>query len=344
MSAGEPVRRVIFRDFPRATKLLDTDDPRDGWRLSRLWGGYPDLEWTFGIFRERISALEGIAPAYFYEDLTWFETARRLIRIGSVLLSRNVPTFPSVGLGFDYFDSAYRSIDGRLTDGAPFRGRHAVATIDHEDENEIRFPNSWNPPYWGDSGFGYITRGYFEKHVDAVLTRWSAAGGPSQALNRCMERETTLRLPEEERFVHCWAEARNVFWTQQVSTDTQTFTMLNWVVYSMDTGGPVEVIEVRDGDEAVGRAHCFLGDEPTLRELFVLPTRRREGIGTLITETAAQWMRDMGYSDLRAWLREADARQRVIGGPLALAASLGASWEDVAMRRPNVVKIARRRL
>lgn len=120
--------------------------------------------------------------------------------------------------------------------------------------------------------------------------------------------------------------------------------MLNWVVYSMETGGPVEVIEVRDGDKAVGRAHCFLGDEPTLRELFVLPTRRREGIGTLITETAAQRMRDMGYSDLRAWLREADARQRVIGGPLALAASLGASWEDVAMRRPNVVKIARRRL
>lgn len=344
MSADDPVRRVIFRDFPRAKRLLEDADPRSGWRLAREWGGYPDLEWTFGIFSERIAALEAVIPAYFYEDLSSFDTARRLIRIRNVLLSRRVPTFPSVGLGFEYFDSAYRSVDGRLVDGTPFRGRHSVATIDHENEEEIRFPNTWKPPYWGDHGYGYITRDYFEKHVDQVYTRWSAAGGPSASLTRCLAQEATQRLLEEERFVHCWARARNIFWTQEVSTDAQAFTMLNWTVLSMDTGGPVEVIEVRDGEEVVGRAHCFIEAEPTLRELFVLPSRRREGIGTLIAETATEWVRDTGHSELLIWLREADARERVAGAALAFGDSLGAAWEDVEMRRPNIVKIARKKL
>lgn len=284
-------------------------------------------------------------PAYFYEDIHDFETARLLIRLSSVLISRGEPSYPSVGLAFEYFDSAYRVVDGRLrSDDTPFRGRHAVVAWDHADEDETRFVHSWDPPLWGDGGYGYISRQYFERHVDAVYARWSASGGPSIAFKRCMERAETLRLPAEERLPHCWP-ARNTFWTQEVGADDRAFTMLNWRVYSMAMGALVEVIEVRDENEVVGRAHlCYDEHTPTLRELFVHPGRRREHIGSLLEGTVAEWVRDQGGSILQIWLREADARERIIGAPLAFAAALGYEWEDAQMSRPNVVKIARRTL
>lgn len=310
-----------------------------------MWGGYPELEWTFGIFHERITALAGRVPAYFYEDIHDFETARLLVRVSNVLLSQHQPSYPSVGIAFAYFDSAYRVPDGRLRcDDTPFRGRHAVVAVDHADEDEIRFVNSWDPPYWGDGGFGYVTREYFECHVDAVHARWSASGGTCPEFVTCMERADTKRLPAGEQLVHCWASARNTFTTQEVGTEHQRLTMLHWRVYSMAVSHPVEVIEIRDENEVLARAHLFQGGPPTLRELFVRPNRRREGIGHLLAETVAGWTRDAGHGELRIWLREADARERIIGAPLAFAAALGFEWEDVEMRRPNVVKIARRTL
>jgi GNAT superfamily N-acetyltransferase len=159
-----------------------------------------------------------------------------------------------------------------------------------------------------------------------------------------MERAEATGVPEGERLVRCWP-SRNEFWTQTVGTYARPFTMLNWNVYSMDTGALVEVIEVRDENQIVGRAHIFYDEHaPTLRELFVRPDRRREGVGMLLESTAAAWARDKGADTLQIWLRAADARERLIEAPLGFASSLGYEWKDVEMRRPNVVKIARRSL
>jgi GNAT superfamily N-acetyltransferase len=350
MSADEPsgdelVDRPIAPDFPGPPRVGTVAEGQEGWRLSREWGGYPELEWTFGIFRERITAFGGRTRAYFYEDIHDFETTRLLVRLSSVLISQHQPSYPSVGVAFEYFDSAYRVPDGRLLcDDTPFRGRHAVVAWDHADEDEIRFVNSWDPPYWGDGGYGYITREYFDRQVDAVHARWSASGGTCPEWVSCMERAETQRLPEQERLVHCWASARNTFTTQEVATPHRSFTMLHWRAYSMAVPVAVEVIEIRDENEVVGRAHLFHENVPTLRELFVRPGRRREAIGYLLEGTVAEWARAEGHDELRIWLREADARERIIGAPLAFATALGYEWEDVQMRRPNVVKIARRSL
>jgi GNAT superfamily N-acetyltransferase len=344
MNAEEPRKLVIASHFPGPPEVGTAGDGHDGWRLSRLWGGYPELEWTFGVFGERVKALGGQIPAYFYEDVADFDTARWLVRMGSALVHRREPSYPSVGLGFEYLDSAYRVVDGHLVcDGGPFRGRHSVAAVDHTDMEEIKFANSWDPPRWGDGGFGYVSREYFDRHVDAVHARWSASGGPSLAFKRCMERAERLSFPSKERLVKCWP-MRNDFWTQEVATADRSFTMLNWAVYSVDNGALVDVIEIRDKNEVVGRAHLHHDEVPTLRELFVRPERRREGVGSLLEGTAAEWARDYGCGAMQIWLREADARERIIGAPIAFAASRGYDWEDVEMRRPNVVKIARRTL
>jgi GNAT superfamily N-acetyltransferase len=342
---GFHARNLIFSSFPGPPKIGTAPEGHPGWRLGREWGGYPEFEWTFGIFVERVNAFGGRLRAHFYDDLSDFDTARLLIRVSNILLGQREPSYPTVGVSFEYFDSAYRVVDGRLPcDDTPLRGRHAVATVDHADPDEIKFPNTWDPPRWGDAGFGYVTREYFERHVDSVWTRWSASGGPSIPFMRCMERAVADGVPEDERLVRCWP-TRNEFWTQTVGTSARPLTMLNWNVYSMNTGGLVEVIEIRDENQIVGRAHMFDDERaPTLRELFVHPNRRREGVGQILEGTAAEWARDKGADTLQVWLREADARERLIEAPLRFASSLGYEWEDVEMRRPNVVKIARRSL
>jgi GNAT superfamily N-acetyltransferase len=160
-----------------------------------------------------------------------------------------------------------------------------------------------------------------------------------------METARTRRLPEEERMIDCWARARNVFWQQMVGDEEHPFTMLNWQVYSVADGSLVDVIEMRDQDEIVGRTHLYYDEEnASIRELFVRPTRRREYIGSILEGTAAEWARNLGAKTLSIWLGEADARERLLPAPEAFAVSHGYEWEDVEMRRPNVVKIARRNL
>lgn len=341
----EPARNLIFSSFPGPPTIGTAAHGHSAWRLGRQWGGYPELEWTFGIFLERVRAFGGRLRADFYDDLSDFDTTRLLIRVSNLLLRQREPSYPSVGVSFEYFDSAYRVKDGRLRcDDTPFRGRHSVATVDHDDPDEIKFPNTWDPPRWGDGGYGYITREYFQQHVDSVWTRWSASGGPSIPFRRCMERAEAKGIPEEEHLVRCWP-THNEFWTQTVGTRDRPLTMLNWNVYSLEARTLVEVIEVRDENQILGRAHlCYDEHAPTLRELFVHPDRRREGVGLILEGTAAESARDKGAVALQIWLRPADARERLIDAPLGFARTLGYEWEDVAMRRPNVVKIARRNL
>jgi GNAT superfamily N-acetyltransferase len=298
--SADPRRLDIVPFFPAAPKVGTAPEGREGWKLCREWGGYPELEWTFGIFRERILAFGGTLPAYFYEELSDFDTARTLLRYSSHLQMKRSRAFPSIGLSFRYFDSAYRTTTGRLTDDGAFRGRHAVTTVDHEDLAEIKFRNTWNPPYWGDKGFGYVTRDYFDHYVESVHVRWCASGGPCIAHKRCMETARTRRLPEEERMIDCWARARNVFWQQMVGDEEHPFTMLNWQVYSVADGSLVDVIEMRDQDEIVGRTHLYYDEEnASIRELFVRPTRRREYIGSILEGTAAEWARNLGAKTLR---------------------------------------------
>jgi hypothetical protein len=154
---------------------------------------------------ERILVTSGFGQAYFYEPLTDFDTVRLVLRLQSVLLARRVLSFPSVVLGFEYFDTAYRTVDGRLsvpTGSDPYRGRHYAVAIDCERNYEIAFWG-WNPD-WGDGGRGFLSRDYFEAHVDLAMVRWFASGGPSRAFQRCLDQLDTQQLPKNEHLAHCW--------------------------------------------------------------------------------------------------------------------------------------------
>jgi GNAT superfamily N-acetyltransferase len=335
---------------PPALRLWDESDPHGLWWLGREWSGYPELEWTPAIFPDRVHALSGHVKLLFYEQITDFDTARYLIRMGTLMRSRREPSYPSVSLGFVYFDDAYYVTDGRLrlpAEGERPRGRHYVATVDSEDVNELAFVNTWGPR-WGNNGHGAITREYFDAHVDAVLTRWSAVAGPSFAYIDCLNRLETRRIPLSEQRPHCWPTPNSDFQTEEIWVRGYRHDLLTWKVISMSTRRVVYVYEVRNALRIIGRAHLFFEfgetDSAILRELFVLPAFRRRGYGSLLEEIATERAVVSSLSRIEIWLHEGDARERVRPAAEQFAISRGYSWADVSMTRPNIVAIATKEL
>jgi GNAT superfamily N-acetyltransferase len=329
-------------------RLWDPTEPRALWRLGRDWGGYPDLEWTPAIFPDRVQALTGHLSLLFYEQLSSFDTARFLIRIETLMRARREPSHPSVSLGFGYFDGAYRVPDGRVrlpADGEPFRGRHYVAAVDSDDQDEIAFVNTWGQR-WGNNGYGAISREYFEAHVDAVLTRWSAVAGMSPDMLECLERAETQKLPQPDQFPHCWPTPNSNFWTDEILFRDVRHQLVTWNVMSIATGRVVHIYEVRNPLRIIGRAHLFFGadDTATLRELFVFPKFRRRGYGSLPEEIATDRAVSSSFRRIEMWLHEGDARERVRPAAESFATSRGYAWADVSMTRPNVVAIATKEL
>lgn len=189
---------MIYRDFrsegmqgpfpaseiagPAVSGAPSLTDRRRNWELGRQWGGYPELEWTFGVFAERRLALSGEITAYFYEMLNDFDTARRLMRYAAHLMSRREKGTPSLGIGFQYFDGMYRVPDGRLRlpcASEPFRGRHLVSAFDHDDLETIKFANSW--------GADWVSAGTVTSIATTLRLTWitcQSGGPPSAALRR----------------------------------------------------------------------------------------------------------------------------------------------------------------
>lgn len=318
--------------------LPEANDRQRSWLVARRWGGYAELEWTFGVFVQRVRALSGRVPALFYESLSDFDVTRRMLRTGSHLLSRNKPTAPLVAIGFEYFDHAYRVTDGRLTMPAPteaYRGRHSVAAFDHDDLDSIRFMNSWGER-WGDGGSGYVSREYFEAHVDEVWISWRATAGPSPKMAACLRSYKTRRLPADEQYLHCWPTP-NDYWREVVHLNGIRHELLNWNVMSAETGRLVDVLELRSPGRIVARCHLNFGvNKGVVTELFVPPGLRRRGYGSILEEIAVDRCRSYGLRRIELWLSEADARARLRPTAEAFATQRGYVWTDEVRRRPNV--------
>lgn len=331
------------------------------WRAARSLDPTGRLEWTFPSFLYRALALQPDAGPeqirgldLVYEQLeTWDDIATvLLIRDALLDVGERENWVPHVSLGVQLFDGAYRAAAGRLPlpeDDEPFRGRHFVGYLDLDGPEQLRFLNSWGD--WGDDGAGYISRAYFERYVDAVwLTRPSFLG-PSPAMETQL-REQSWRagrpgLPTVNEIVSTWSASPNRIFAKEVDIGGTTYDVRGRSTYALRSAGqPLQIIDLRLGDDVLGRLHVHhdgASGVTTIEELFVRPDHRRRGLGSFLDEVARDLALRRNARILEIWLHEADAEGESTSRAEEFASRNGYAWDAMFRRtRPNIHGIGRK--
>jgi hypothetical protein len=188
-----------------------------------------------------------------------------------------------VNVTFRIFPSAYHAPLGRLPLPSlaerelPYK--HDVLVTGWDDAGEsLYFRNSWGT-YWGDKGYGRISRQYFERFVtDAWLSRRARWGLSIDKLRRL------YAAPSPKAFAAVWTDEnpRYRYPTQFRGARRQVHVYDTW---SYESDCLAEVIQIRHKTGVpMAWAHLFhLRGSPrttSVREFYVWPWFRRRGYGS----------------------------------------------------------------
>lgn len=123
-----------------------------------------------------------------------------------------------------------------------------------------------------------------------------------------------------------------------------TCAFANYVTLSVDSECPVDVIEARNG-YGLRLGWVFLFHPPAdggaaiseLRELFVWPPFRQQGIGSLLEDVSANVARARHSAGLRVFFHEADAQGRTRRAGREFGVACGYRWVWRRRDHPRLV-------
>ncbi len=320
--------------------------PGDLWLAARSLGDEPEQQWTFPLLLDRHLALSSAPVAHMYEDVNSWAGLTSLMEAAEVLTHFGVPDNEniSVSLGFTVHEEVLHSKDGRLmpaTPTEPYRGRHNVAALGWDgNADEVVIRNSWGAG-WGDNGLGYVSRSFFQAHVDSVVVRRAPHVGPSRAMNDWMRAETWRQgragRPAASDFPRGW-RVENRIKAKVIQLDRNGYDLLMRELLDLENYKPLRLIELRDGYELAARAHLAeVGNKGgLLTEFWVPPGVRRRGFGRYLYDEIALLSGAIGYTELTLALNEADASERGIARAQGFADALGLELTPVTRKRPCV--------
>lgn len=328
---------------------------RQSWLEARKIGGRLDLEWAFPVNAVRGAVRADPVLSPFYEPLSTWEEVLRAVVIRELLERADVAPDLNVhiGLGLELFDGAYRAPGGRLivaAPGEPFRGRHWTWAAALHDERTLAFMNTWGSG-WGDGGVGYISREYFEQHVDSCLIQRPAFTGSSPAMLKALTanhwRAGRPREFDPREWAKSWVEP-NPRLMGHVEVRGQRYERFRRTVWSAAARAPgVHIFDVVDNRAFVARFHLVEPDHTgtaILQELWVDPERRRQGFGQALDEQAARLARNLGAQRIVVPLFEADATGQNRSAAAGFARARGYGWDWLKGRRPNIEGTAEKAL
>jgi GNAT superfamily N-acetyltransferase len=317
------------------------------WKSARSLGEEPHLEWSFVWHRIRHMLLtpvsmDGLGQQYFYEPIREFDT---LLEVGLLQWHLNQVGAPDetlieVEVGFNVFDSIYRAVDGRLTlprEGEAWRGRHSVVITGWVDDREtLTFRNTWGER-WGDSGYGYMSREYFDRYADhASVSMFAATGIKLDSPDQDM-----ASLPDKEWLREYIRPRPRV--TQARLISGREHDLVTYRVLSMDWSCPCDILELWTAGRRWAWAHLYhpSGHEDrrsVLRELFVSPAARRHGLARSLVDEATAIARREGSRRIVIEVQEADGHELGLARARAFASAVSFADDPVGAEvRPVIM-------
>ncbi len=225
---------------------------------------------------------------------------------------------------FDIYEGAMSAERGRLSEPEEwerFLGKHNVTINGFEDSGEtLSFVNSYGEG-WGDSGFGYMPRAYYEKFASEA---W-ALRSTSRGFNLQPELGTEMSLRDLAR---SWrrtpvrgsdavAPGRRLRWYRVDSIFRNAHTLVSEVV---DSAG-----------KRLGWCHLEIGTAEgaltaVVTEMFVWPTYRGAGVAKSLIEWAREEARSVSCETLQVIVYDADAESETPIDRQAILEHLGMEW------------------
>ncbi|MFE4622109.1 GNAT family N-acetyltransferase [Streptomyces mirabilis] len=318
------------------------------WTATRKLSDEPEAQWCFLDFNHRLLASADNGLDFAYEDLsTWDEVTSALLFSGW-LRERGIsgPLGIGVVLGVETFDGVLRSRTGRFNlpkSWERFRGRHALTAVGWDERrDEIVVRNSWGTK-WGNQGYGYIPRAYFEAYVDCATALRPAWVGPSPLMDKAKKEIAWKRGNpnglDPTPMLDAWMTP-NPIKAKTVEHQGRPHQVRRRMLYTLWNATPFDAVEIREGAEFRGRIHLTHNRRQgvsTFRELWVAPAHRRQGYGSYLIREGEELAADAGTTWTHILLREADASAVGLPRAQAVAMACGYGWASDSSRRPNLV-------
>lgn len=299
-------------NYVRSRQLENSmsDDPTVGaWVITSLrvgygWGAVPEEAWPYDGDATHWPPAE--PPGLDAMAKTWrsgpYQRVRTLQECRQCLASDAL-----VILGVRTTDQWFHASDGIIevpSNEADLTGSHTVTLVGYDDAPRLlKFVNSWGES-WGDQGFGYLPYDYFQRFLQEAWTKSSNSKPETRSGTGIVD--------------HQWG-APDLFGD---------------VLHCIDVYAPAS-------DDYLGWGFAVVRDGYLeVEELFVMPSHRRQGIGTSLVSMFIGRASKLGLP-LRLWVSHADVSSSNLATFARLIKRQGMTLERSKVAWASYVAVAR---
>jgi GNAT superfamily N-acetyltransferase len=312
--------------------------------LQKEIDGAPTVYGSFPLAGLRVSTfLQQWQRQLFYEPLDSYDRILSVVQINNALRDGFAPVWclSPIMVAFHVFESIFTAPQGRVSlpePGEVASGAHAVTlTSGWEDSGEtLEFDNWWGRG-WGHNGRGFVSRAYLDRYLEEAWLQRDASVGPTAFKYHRLQNASSAR-----DLVRAWM-LPNPRWQWRFRHAGHGHQLVVYETLSMVDQCVVQVFEVRTGfGIRVGWGYLYhRGWERTavIKELFVWPSFRRRGYGTLLESIASANARDWGAERLHILFHAMDAQITVRAAGRLFGEHAGYRWRWRKGSHPPVAAI-----